>query len=736
MRTRFIVSSTPRMKFRLLIIEGIKMKKLFILLLISVPVIQAQQKGEQKDTLEVKMKQITVTATRYAEQVLEIPYAVSVIQGNKLKNLRGYGLDEILNTVPGVLVQNRAGNQDVRLVIRGFGARGAGDRSNSGTSRGIRVMIDGIPETEPDGRTSFDQIDLSIADKIEIIRSNASAVWGNGAGGVVNLSTVPESSEAYLSFRSSAGSYGYNDIQLSSLNNFKNGKMFSSLSNTNFEGWRDHSSSYRTLFNTGFLSNLDDLTRLGVFISGTSNMFHIPGPLTQKQFDADPSRSNPVYEQRDERRFNRLGKIGVTLNREFDETNSVSGMLFLNPKYLQRSERGTFRDFTRYHTGGNLIYANHSSFSRELKNKLVVGTDFAYQDGAILFYNLSPTNGRGNELKDNKREGAENFGAFLQNEILIKDKFSFIAGARYDNIKYYSESFISSGYGLQTKTFERVTPKAGITYHLSDSHSLYANYGGGIEVPAGNETDPAGTYGQDQIYLINPLLEPIISNTFEIGTKQFKTDFAEDNFIKSLSYELALYYISVKNDIVPYRGGRFYFTAGKTERKGAEFAASLQFRNNLSLICSFTLTDNKYKEYLVDSVHYDLKKAGRYADYGGNKVAGIPDYFYNIGLTYLPEGLGGAFISLNLNSIGKYFCDDANTLEVNSFRVLSGTIGMSKPVVLTNKLKIRGFLTVNNLFDSKYASSTFINPDIVNGDPVFLEPGMPRNFVLSVSIIY
>ncbi len=711
------------------------MKKLILLSLVFVSFNFAQQKNKQDDTLVVKLDQITVIATRYAEQLLEVPYAVTLLQSRQLKNLRGYGLDEALSAIPGVLAQSRSGNQDVRLVIRGFGARGAGDRSNSGTSRGIRVMVDGIPETEPDGRTSFDQIDLSIADNIEVIRSNASAIWGNAAGGVVNLSTVPSGTDNNISLRSLAGSYGFNLFQINANTNFQNGKLFASLSNSYLDGWRKHSSSYRTLFNLGFVSNMSNMTKLGIFISGTSNMFHIPGPLTQKQFDSDPSQANPTYAQRDERRFNRLGKIGVTLNHEFDTSNGISGMVFVNPKYLQRSERGTFRDFTRYHLGGNLIYNNYSSFSSTIQNKLIVGGDEAYQDGAILFYNLSSTNFRGNTLSDNKREGANTLGAFIQDEIIFDDKLSLIVGARYDNISYFSESFITAGYGLQTKTFEKITPKAGVTYRISETQSVYANYGGGIEVPAGNETDPAGTYGQDKIFLINPLLEPIISTTFEFGTKH-QIALEKNDFLKSLTYDLALYYIDVQNDIIPYRGGKFYFTAGKTKRLGVELGTSFRFTHGFTFNGAFTFSDNKYQEYMVDSVHYDLIKAGRFANYKDNNVAGIPGFFYNLNLTYASAELDGAFLSLGVNGIGKYYVNDGNTLSVPYFTVLNATIGLNKPVKIIGDLSVTGFLTVNNIFDLKYASSAFINPDIVNNEALFLEPGMPRSFVLSFSLNY
>lgn len=709
--------------------------KIFLLTLFVLNVCKPQSLKIPKDTLVVKLSQITVTATRSSEEVMEIPYAVSILHRKDLSGIRGYGFDEVLTGVPGVLAQSRYGNQDVRIVIRGFGARGAGDRSNSGTSRGIRVMIDGIPETEPDGRTAFDQVDLSVADNIEVIRSNASAVWGNAAGGVINLSTVPSEEGNSFSLRALAGSYGYNSLQFNGVNNFEKGKIFASVSNSNYEGWRSHSGSYRTLFNLGFISNLDNDTKLGVFASAASNIFHIPGPLTQKQFDSDPSKANSVYLQRDERRINRLGKIGIEVNHYFNEENSVSGMFFVNPKYLQRSERGTFRDFTRYHLGGNLIYNWTTNFSSSVLNKFIAGGDDAYQDGAILFYSLSPTNWRGTTLTDNKREGANTMGLFIQDEVIFNDKLSLIFGARYDNVTYYNESFITAGYGLQTRSFEKVSPKIGMTYRISETESLYANIGSGVEVPAGNETDPAGTYGQDKIYLINPLLDPIISTTYEIGTKRFMF-FDKGSFINSLSYDLALYSIDVVNDIIPYRGGKFYFTAGKTKRMGIEIGARLKFANEFSFSGAFTFSDNKYKEYLVDSVHYDPKKAGRFASYTNNEVAGIPSMFYNCKLNYEPAMLNGLFVSLDINSIGKYFADDANTLSVPAFSVIGASIGINKPVHLAGKLSFTGFITINNIFDSRYAASAFINPDVLNNEAVFLEPGVPRNIVLSVTLHY
>ena len=205
-------------------------------------------------------------------------------------------------------------------------------------------------------------------------------------------------------------------------------------------------------------------------------------------------------------------------------------MGFVNPKYLQRSERNTYRDFTRYHVGGSANYKYETNFLMPANAKLVnlIGVDNAYQDGAILFYNLSADGNRGNILSSNKSEGANTFGAFYQAEIKAEDSWSILLGARYDKITYYSQDFTKLN-SKETKDYEHLSPKLGVSYRLTENHTVYASYGGGVEVPAGNETDPTPS---DTVNLVNNLLEPIISQNFDLG---FKGALNLDNsFLKAL----------------------------------------------------------------------------------------------------------------------------------------------------------------------------------------------------------
>lgn len=700
----------------------------------------------QPDTTRVRKKtskagEITVTALRQPEKNLEVPLSITIVPKELFQGSRGFGLDEALSLVPGVLVQSRTGNQDVRVVVRGFGARGAGERSNAGTSRGLRFYMDGIPETEPDGRTAFDLIDIAGASRIEVIRSNASALWGNAAGGVISISTVPAIDQPFISLQAQFGSFGFQKHSLRAGMPTEIGKVYATLNNTMMDGYRQQSRSFLTQVYAGMVSDIGNNSKMNVFLAGASNFFEIPGPLTQQQFEQNPAQAqndptiyNPTYVQRSERRFNRLGRIGTTFEHNFDveRRHTLMGMGFLQSKYLQRSERGTFRDFNRYHLGGNLIYRHTAQVAERTKNILLLGLDEQYQDGAILFYNL--VNGsRGTTVRDNRREGAENFGVFIQNELNIAQKWSVVGGLRYDNISYYAENYLRPAVN-DSRIFERLTPKLGLTFHISPLATLYANLGGGVEAPAGNETDPPSVFGEDTVRSLNPLLEPIRSTTFELGYKAIP-DLPELGFLTAMSFDVALYLVQTENDIVPYRGGRFYFTAGKTRRYGIEASIHTTLQGGFSVYGAATLANNSFVEYRIDSVYIDKQLEGKFAEFAGNKMPGLPDVFASLRLRWeppgLPEILSGLYAEVEYRGIGRYFADDANTLTAPSYSIVDGLIGYKRS--LGEHWAVFGFFRLNNMLNSTFGSSIWINPDrAANGQYAYIEPGLPRNSVISL----
>jgi iron complex outermembrane receptor protein len=597
----------------------------------------------------------------------------------------------------------------------------------------VRVLVDGFPETEPDGRTALDQLDLGTAESVEVIRSNASSVWGNAAGGVVNVITVPSVAAASYETQPIVGGFGLRRFATRTAAPLGTGGVFyANFTNTSFDGWRAHSSARRALVNAGAVGSVGDHTRLGLYLSAANNLMHVPGPLTQAQMDADPRQANATYLQRDERRYNRMGRLGVTVEHDVTATSSLSSMLFVNPKYLQRSERNTFRDFTRYHFGGNVI-GRTTVQTGAVRSRLTAGMDAAYQDGAILFYNLSPTNGRGSTLSDNKGEGASNVGLFVQDELSATARLSFLLGARYDRVAYNYRSYLPNPpVRSDRRDFGHVSPKLGINYLLGATHALYGNVGSGIEVPAGNETDP--TPGAPAA-LLNPLLDPILSTTYEVGFKSLGTSLGAGALV--LGYDVALYDIEIKNDAIPYNAGRYYLTAGSGRRQGAEIGASATTHAGIFANVALTLSKNRYLDYVVDSAVIfptDPTKVGKRADYSGHAVVGVPNALANIELGAAIPGVRRVRLKAGLEHSAAYYADDANAVRIPGYSLLNLTAELRDPIVAANGFGVRGFVTLRNATDRQYVGSAFLNPDLVGGAPAAFEPGLPRSVVVSLSV--
>lgn len=672
-------------------------------LILSIPFVSMSLTSGGEDTTRTYLgKEVIVNANRMSGEVLGIPLAVSIV---RLKDIpsRKLSMNEALSLVPGVFAQSRSGGEDVRLTIRGFGARASGDRSNAAIIRGIKILIDGIPETEPDGRTPLDLIDLNATERIEIFRSNSSTLFGNASGGVINLQTGAGTRGTFLESANSFGDFGFRKNNVSFGAAMGSTFTFVSISNTNFDGWRQSSSDRSTKVNAVVDSRLDESTNLRVLAGGATNIFYIPGALTQSQFDADPTQANATYASRQERRFNRTGRLAFDLNTAFFGGHALDVLAYVTPKVQARSERGQYRDFNRYHIGGGLVYSWTGEEDFWLK-KLLVGSDEAYQDGSILFYNL--VNGdRGDSLRTNKREGAETFGVFLQTELRLSDNLIATIGGRFDKQRYIAEEYAAGVKRVNMPEefmFDHLTPKVALLYRWTQAHSLYANIGGGLEAPAFNEVDPPPGVTTK----LNPFLAPMISTTYELGAKGF-VEIGSDQLLRAFSYSVAAYRIGVTNEIVPWSDGAYFFSSGHSTRTGFELSTEASLPSGFSFGVAFTYLDAGFDTY-----------TNNFGDFAGKTVPGIPKSLLNSRIRYSNQGVS---LEAGFDQVGEYFADEANSLTVPSSTVFNAHGAYSFNI---GAIEVSISAGVNNFANLKYASSAFINP-VAGG--AFLEPGMPRN---------
>jgi len=193
----------------------------------------------------VPLEPIVVTATRHEERAFDVPASVDIITGTVIRDGQpAVNISETLPRVPGVFAANRQNYaQDLQISSRGFGARAAFG------VRGVRLYQDGIPVTMPDGQGQTGSFSLLSAERIEVLRGPFSTLYGNASGGVISVFTENGTPEPILTVSGGAGSYDMWTAGVKLRGTAGNVGYVAAGSEFQTDGYRDHSSARRGLFN-------------------------------------------------------------------------------------------------------------------------------------------------------------------------------------------------------------------------------------------------------------------------------------------------------------------------------------------------------------------------------------------------------------------------------------------------------------------------------------------------------
>jgi len=699
---------------------GCQLAALFFLL--PSAVLSRPRAAEQDTGRLYRLSPVSVIALR-TPALLDIPYALSLPDTGSAPFRRSYGVEELLGFVPGVFVQSRSGSSDLRIVVRGFGARGAGDRSNNGTTRGIRILLDGVPLTEPDGRTALDLLEPAALSDGAILRSNATLLWGNASGGILAFRTLPRQLQQRLVLAASSGSFGYRKLFLQLVPPHSTGTLQALVSYTASRGWRQHSDAERLWAGLGLSSSLGPSTTLEWTVAATHNRFAIPGPLDWETFQQNPEAANPTYQSQQARRQNTLALLSLTLQTISGENQLLQLTLFTQPKFLVRSERGTYREFSRVHAGASALFYR-SWAVRPLELTLTLGGDAALQDGPALFYRLTPSGGRDSTLLQNKREAALSAGSFLRLTAHVAHRLTLWAGTRLEWLQYRLIDALRPSLSA-VHPFQQLLPSFGLSYRFSDAHSFSIHLSSGWEVPAYNEIDPPPTQsGQG----INPELRAMESWTLELGSRH--RFLPRGGILRAVETEITLFGIDSRNELVPYGNGRFYLNAARSRRFGMELRWSLALAGGLNLQQALTLASMRYRHYRIDSSYFGSPGT---ADFSGNAIPGVPAFVTSIRLQYTPSWLP-AVAELEFHSVGRTYADDANTVPVPGYVLWNLALRWNQPWRAFGG-EVIPWLSLQNLANRRYVGSLYINPDRdAQGRALFAEPGLPRSLVAGVQL--
>ncbi|WP_181828151.1 TonB-dependent receptor, partial [Klebsiella pneumoniae] len=561
------------------------------------PLIAAAQAADEQTMV------VTAAPTMVSE--LDTPAAVSVVNGDEMRQAAPrVNLSESLGAVPGLQVQNRQNYaQDLQLSIRGFGSR-----STYGV-RGLRIYVDGIPATMPDGQGQTSNIDIGSVDTIEVLRGPFSALYGNSSGGVINVTsqtgTQPPTVEA-SSYYGSFGTWHYGMKATGAVGDGSHaGDVDYTVSTNRFttHGYRDHSGARKNLANARLGVRINDVSKLTLLLNSVDIKANDAGGLTADEWRDNP-RQSPRGDQYNTRKNTRQTQAGLRYERQLSAQDDLSVMMYAGERettqfqsiprapQLKPSHAGGVIDLTRHYQGIDTRLTHRGELLVPVT--LTAGLDYenmserrkGYEN--FVMVNGAPQYGEQGALRRNERNLMWNVDPYLQTQWQLTDKLSLDAGVRYSSVWFDSNDYyITPGNGDDSgdASYHKWLPAGSLKYALTDAWNVYLSAGRGFETPTINEL----SYRSDNQSGLNFGLKPSTNDTVEIGSK---------TRIGNGLFTAALFQTNTDNEIVvdSSSGGRTsYKNAGKTRRQGMELGLDQQFGESWRLKAAWTWLDATYR---------------------------------------------------------------------------------------------------------------------------------------------
>ena len=663
-----------------------------------------------------------VTATRYATNSFDLPLSIDAITGSEIRDARtGANLSEIAPRIPGVVINYRAtAAQELSISTRGFGAR-----SQFGV-KGIRIYADGIPLNSADGQGQAGSINIDTLGQIEFLRGPFSALYGNSSGGVVQAFTRDGAKDPTLTVGASSGTWHTNkqsitaEGQAGPVNYILNTYQYVS------DGYRDFSQYRRDNFN-GKIS----------YQFSADTKFTFVGNYMDQPYTNDPNALTPAQYITNSRS---AGTSAISTNSRLYRINSYGGIIIDH----NLSEKDSFRLMAYNGSRSNLQYLTTGAASEIIRD--TEGFDFRWTR-KDLFLNrpLNFTAGLAyDSMEDirsrytytgtgsytpllttstsNRREEQKAFNVdqYMQASYEPTDRILLIAGLRRSRVNIQNNDlYFGDCAGRPTAcdstgqvTYTNTSPVAGITFKVSPTLNIYANYGRGFETPTFAET----TYS-DALSGAGPNLSmvPSKSKNYEIGLKTFVTSNTRIN--------VALFKVDTKNEIVVIANSgsqNQYDSAANTERKGIEFSLDSRLPYNFNFYQTYTYLDSEFKNSFTNTV------GGFVA--AGNRLSGV---YKNTAYTELSWKYPALNFSSAIENI--YFSDvhgyDSNAAsnKADAFSIVNLRASLKQSY---NNWNFSEFARAENVFDEKYVGNVRVN------NSATFEPGAPRNYTVGVTTSY
>jgi iron complex outermembrane receptor protein len=639
---------------------------------------------------------ITVTENAKAE-LQGVPGSIALIPPAEIEHSRAYDLKDVLAFTPGVLANPRYGADETQFSIRGSGLRA------NFHERSVNIFINGMPYQDADGFSDFESLELMSTQRVEVWKgANALRFGGNSMGGAVNFVTEDGTTASPLQVRLLGGSYGLFKGQLSTGGVKGRLNYYLGVSDTELEGYRQHSQQGRQRLYGNLGVSLNEDTRLNFDVIYANIAEKLPGALTREESLSNPRQAEATDVLYDWGRFIDFTRVGAGLNHRFSSGHEVDLIVYGQYRNMDHpifqtldQDARNFGGEFRYRYTGNL-------WGRPIRFVLGI-TPQAGNVGERWFDTLLG-GGRG-ERTNAFSTRARNYAVYLENQLDLNSRLTLVAGGRADySTRRYNDEFMAFGVDhSDRRKYSAFSPKLGFVYRPLEDVQLFGNVSRSYEPPLLLELTSFNP--------TSPGFLPLKAQDtwqFEVGTRGQMGD--------RVTWEMAFFDAEIDNEIInvnliPFPGAFFtipsYRSAPNTRHLGVEIGNSLLLKNGL-------LGEKDRLSWRTAYTWSQFRFVGD-PDFENNYIPGAPRHLLRSELRY--DHPSGLWLAPNIDwSPATYFVNSSNTAQNDSYAVLNFKAGYE-----WRRMGI--FFEAANLTDRRYSGSVQVDNDAGR----FFEPSNGRS---------
>ncbi|MES2979696.1 MAG: TonB-dependent receptor [Pseudomonadota bacterium] len=665
------------------------------------------------------LEPVVVTANRALQRSFDAPAAIDAVDRESIESAGPQvNLSESLKRIPGLTLLNRQNYaQDLQLSIRGFGARSAFG------VRGIRLIIDGIPATTPDGQGQGSSISLTSTDRIEVLRGPLAQLYGNSAGGVIQAFTREAPEQPEFSGQFYTGSYGLWRSDWQYAGRIANYGLVADYSTFDIDGYRANSHAERQQFNAKLRFEPNTQTQVNVVF----NRFDMPlaeDPLglTANQLAADPRQAGTNAISARVRKITLQNQLGTSLKYTIDADSAWTARLYGGGRdNLQYQANNTWVGLDRSYFGAGLQY-NRQARLNGRPASLAAGLEIDYsKEGRRGGQAVAGEKAPGSLTRDESNV-AQNQDLFLQGTAMAADSLSLTAGVRSSTVRFRSEdSFLTDGDGSGAVRYRAINPVLGMTFHARDDLNLYANFGKGFETPTLAEVAYTANTSPTPSTLFNPSLGASRSRHFELGAKWRPAE--------STRLDLTAFQVQSRDEIVvaTSNAGRTAFkNAPGTTRSGVEASARFQLSAHWEASLAGSWINARFSDAYTNNSSLVAS---------GNRLPGIPRHFVFSELLWSQNTKAseareqrGTQAGLEFTSAGGMAVNDVNSAFSEGYRTLNARLSQTWRI---GAFRLTAYGRIDNLTDKRYVGSVIVN----QAAGQYFEPAPGRNWTLGLKAV-